>query len=61
MHDSKYYSFLKPTTPEGCDWPVKMQQMPEPKQDIDRKTEAKSEPGQARTRRKQTSQNSQKW
>ena len=54
--------FLKPTTPEGCDWSNKMQQMPGPKQSFGRKTgEAKSEPGQARTIRKQTSQNSQKW
>ena len=53
--------FLKPTTPEGCDGPIKVQQMPGPKQNFDRKTgEAKSEPGQARTNRKQTSQNSQK-
>ena len=52
---------LKPTTPEGCDGPIKVQQMPGPKQNFDRKTgEAKCEPGQARTNRKQTSQNSQK-
>ena len=35
MHiDSKHYSFLKPTTPEGCAWPIKMQQMPGPKQNF---------------------------
>ena len=39
MHnDSKQYSFLKPTTPEGRDWPIKMQQMPGPKQNFGRKT-----------------------
>ena len=26
MHnDGKHYSFLKPATPVGCDWPIKMQ------------------------------------
>ena len=46
MHNDSKYFFLKPTTPKGCDWPIKMQQMPGPKQNLGRKTgEAKSEQG----------------
>ena len=56
-----YWCHLKPTTPEGCDWPIKMQQKPEPSKIWQEEKEAKGEQGPARTTRKQPSQTAQKW
>ena len=47
--------------PEGCDWPIKMQQQPGPSKTWQEEREAKGEQGPARTTRKQPSQTSQEW